>query len=702
MRRPALWVIGACIVASTTAAQDVLPRTQGQERTATQQGPLPALGIEVDGETRLLTGIEVVGLKSVAERDLWGAIARPSMPCSFADAAGLARDLASLEAFARIESRLRVQSAGTVTLEIRLSEHPVVRDVVVRGLTEAPDSQIVADLLGSVAGDPSVAASQPWFAELDDGTVRSGVLKGGIEGALRRVMSGLFGAGYRMADASGTLSSDGVLTIDVDEGRIGAVEIVGPTKRVSRSAQQALALEPGRVFLEADVSEGAKRVENELPFLQAARAARPSRALPLVEVALGDDGSQRFSLRETPPAESSAVFAIEGRTLRLFFKATTRVRFTASADDLLRHTPVGGIGVALRAAFTVSDPKNRVHLRLDTFSGTLDQSTREAIDSDIGEYGSALRLQVPALRIADLHVESHGFAGSSDDWRTNRGSTYLSSLLFDRPDKEYYWRSGGSTGITLQPRRRLLLAFETHTDDHRSLPALADSSSIFTPDRRFVNPEVDEGRLNSLVYRAELWSDPVRPEEIVSILRSPDTAIVDRPVSRGGRSAYRLFATLEVARPGSDGSFDFTRFTGDGALFMATGSQRGLSLRARVAGGSHLPLQRQEALGGWSALRGFDFKEFRGGDWSLLGAAEYRHVWISAFADVGSLHRPDVGWSGPHFGAGAKLHIDGLPFLGRWMRDKRLLPSFQLGCAWRLDKRTVARPELRLLVGQAF
>jgi hypothetical protein len=365
---------------------------------------------------------------------------------------------------------------------------------------------------------------------------------------------------------------------------------------------------------------------------------------------------------------------------------------------------VGGIGVGVRLGFTLWDPKDRVHLRLDSFSGTLNKRTRDAVDADIGEYGSSLRFQIPALRIAALYLESHGVLGTSDGWRSGRSSSYLSSLLFERPDREYYWRSGSSTGITLLPRRRLLLAAEINTDDCRSLSALPESSSVFTPKHRFVNPPIDEGRIGALVLRSELSSEPVRPGDIVTLFRSPDTSVVDRPRTWGVRSGYHVLATLEIARPGldTDKQLNFTRFVGDGTLSLATGPQSGLSLRARLSGGSRLPLQRQEALGGWSALRGFEFKELRGGDWSLLGMIDYRHVWVSGFLDLGALRRPQVGWSGPHAGAGVQLHFDGLPGIGRWMRNRRLLLPLQVACAWRLDRRSVAKPELRLLIGQAF
>ena len=680
----------------------------GEEHDQWRRGPLDQLAVEVEGEARSLAGIELVGLETVREEELWRLIGRPAKPLTFGAAADLMRALDATQAFARIDARLRVARASGAILAIHLVEYPQVRRVVVHGLTEVRDEQIVADLLGRTATATPDQPPEPqpaWLAQLDAGTLRTGILRGGVEDAVRRAVRGLFDAGYRMAEASGTLSPDGTLTIEVDEGHIAEIRLVGPAGSLTRAVEAALDLPTGRTFLDVDVSEALKRVERELPFLRPERAPRATRALPFVETSPEPAGGIRFSLREAPPVEARAEFAVSGHTLTLFFKTRVKVRFASPPDELLRHTPVGGIGVGIRTDTRLWDPKDRVHLRLETFSGTLDHDARAAIgEKDGGEYSIALRARMPALRIADLSVESYGAINTADGWRMSRYSSYMNSLFFNRPDSEYYWRDGSAVSLTLQPARELLLGIEHRSDTYRSMPALAKSPAIFNTDEPFDNPPIDEGHMGSLLFRAELFSEPVHPEQIRGLFRSPETSIVARPRTWGLRSGYQMLATLEVARPrpGSDDRFNFTRLVSDNMLFLATGPENGLRLRARVAGGSGLPLQKQEALGGWSALRGFEFKEFRGGDWSALGMIEYRQAWISGFVDIGSLHRPAEGWNGAHVGAGVKVHIDSLPLLGRWLKNKRMVPPLQLAMAWRLDRRGVAQPEVRLLVGHLF
>src|SRR5207237_5814133 len=88
------------------------------------------------------------------------------------------------------------------------------------------------------------------------------------------------------------------------------------------------------------------------------------------------------------------------------------------------------------------------------------------------------------------------------------------------------------------------------------------------------------------------------------------------------------------------------------ALTLETGRSSTLTLRLRGAGGRDLPLQKMEGLGGWTALRGYDFKEFRGNA-SLLGTLQIEGRHFGAFLDVGSVRQGSAGWLDPKPSAGA-------------------------------------------------
>src|SRR5205085_8269525 len=92
----------------------------------------------------------------------------------------------------------------------------------------------------------------------------------------------------------------------------------------------------------------------------------------------------------------------------------------------------------------------------------------------------------------------------------------------------------------------------------------------------------------------------------------------------------------------------------DASLTVETGRYDTLTLRLRAAGGNNLPLQKQEGLGGWTALRGYDFKEFRGNA-SLLATLQIEGRHLGAFLDLGSVHQAGTGWMDPKPSAGALL-----------------------------------------------
>jgi hypothetical protein len=77
-----------------------------------------------------------------------------------------------------------------------------------------------------------------------------------------------------MASVTGVLTPDGTLTLDIDEGRIAAVEIRGVHPNLEANVRRHLAIEPGRVFLRSDVEAGMNRVREEIPFLHADHARR--------------------------------------------------------------------------------------------------------------------------------------------------------------------------------------------------------------------------------------------------------------------------------------------------------------------------------------------------------------------------------------------------------------------------------------------
>ncbi len=703
--RASLGLAAAVLAVAFTGAPPVF--AQAAEKPSEKRGDsLRHLGVEVEGESRALQAIRLEGLSTLREGDVWAALGgRPAGTLTFEVATDVIRGLERLESFARIDPGLEV-TGGEVALRIRLTEHPRIAAATVVGLTEDSEGAVVTDFLGSVPAldEQPTGVQAPWLANLGADGFQPGILRGGLGAGATRVMASLLASGRRMASVGARLSPDGSLTVEVDEGRIESVRLVGPVPSVDREVAEVLDLSPGRTFLEADVEAGIERVRKAYPFLVPARIERPSRALPVAQVAEKEDGSQVVTLVEAPPSSATAAFETEGHRLTVHFRPKHSLGFGVSGEDVLRHTPVAGVGVGVHVDMKLWDPSNRVHVEVETFLSSVDEKTREAVTEDSSEAGAMLRFRVPRLRIAELGVQGWSLMQTDDQWRTGRQTSYLNSLFFNEPHREYFWEEAASVFVTAQPARRTLLGVGYNDLRDHSVSSLLNPPSLFNDDTPFPNPSIDAGRIGSLVFRAEYQSDPIRPTDLVGILRSSQDSLVRRGRAYGMHTGFATFATLEVAREGlgSDPGLSFTRFVTDSSVFLATGAQSGLRIRGRLTGGSNLPLQRQADLGGWGALRGYDFKEFRGGDWSILTMLEYRHSWISGFLDVGSLHDPDEGWMTPKAGIGAKVHIESLPTLGSWLKRWRKGPSLTVAAAWRLDGQMKLQPELLLQVGHLF
>src|SRR5262249_53859998 len=143
--------------------------------------------------------------------------------------------------------------------------------------------------------------------------------------------------------------------------------------------------------------------------------------------------------------------------------------------------------------------------------------------------------------------------------------------------------------------------------------------SVFnTGDVPYGSAPVVEGEMGSAGFRLQDRSEKVALPPGGSVWRNTEDSLVEGEAWAVG---LRPIHTLEVAGRSLGGSFDFTKVVSDSFLRLQTGRDSTVTLRLRGAGGNNLPLQKEEGLGGWTALRGYDFKEFRGNA-SFLGTLQ--------------------------------------------------------------------------------
>lgn len=591
-----------------------------------------------------------------------------------------------------------------------------------------------------------------WIARAEGSTLHPGIVWRGLVPALERVVHHLHKDGYLLASVDATLGADGTLILSIDEGRLGGVRVTGVEPRILPDVTRRLGLRPGDVFLVADLGNGLGRVRSAYPFLRpsgaswrprdlvrvveqpagryrsepaprgAPRSSRERRKARVVvhvtarrlvdaieEVAEGRDVEEAIDELEEdledlddleePEEAERAFFELDGRELVVHLRADNG-RLSSDPVELLRHTQAEGFAPGLAVAAQLWDPADRAHLVLDgALNVAINRGSRTPATGETGlsrvaagERASWLvgpRVQLPALGLAEVGAQFHSLSDTADRWRLDALDSYLYSALFNRPEAEYFRRTGVSAFVTAHLFEQLTAGAEYRYDRYDTLAPLDDAVTLFNSDELpFPNPAIDDGAIGSVLLRLEWSTERKSLHRVGERHRHPETSLVWRPFDARPRIGLRVLQTLELARSALGGSpaLAFTRFVTDLMSYVRIGRRQELRLRLRAAGGDDLPRQYQEALGGWNALRGYDFKEFRGGELSLLGMGEYRYDVFGLFADLGTIDRGG-GLLTPRVGVGAALHLGN---------------HAHLALAWRTDERADGVPEVRFFFARPF
>jgi hypothetical protein len=585
---------------------------------------------------------------------------------------------------------------------------------------------------------PPPRPPREWTVRMKDGRFHAGIVWGGLPEGLRRAQRWLRGEGYLLGRVSATLTADGTRHVAVDEGTPDGVVVEGVHDSLRPEVLRLLGLDARRPFNVEDLRIGRHAVEKRYPFLRPAHGSRP--AMPGLELADEDDGAggRRYAFHEVATkctdddddrdvdfgwddltdaldrlgdddfddddrdrddcGTRSTWYELRGRQLVVHLRFH-RVDFDGDALDLIRHTPVTGYAPGFLLSLRAWDRADRVHFRFDTqFNlNTRTASIPAVHDGALAELAAAERidvlvapsLSVPSLGLAELGVEGFALTDSEDDWRVTRLDSYLNSALFGRAERDFYRRAGVGAFVTFHVLDQLTFGGEYRFERQLSLAKAKDTDTIFTDGDDRPNPAIAEGLYGTLLLRAEWATRGAGFHDVdANARRRPVLGTwIDRDGIGRAESGLRTIATFELADPSLGGAAKYWRASSDSVLSLATGNDQGVSLRVRVSGGHDLPLGKQEALGGWGSLRGYDFKEYAGGDVSLLSSLEYRFDAISLFVDAGAVRAPGGDFEGPRLGLGTALNLG---------------DSGQLAFAWRTDEDAEAVPEIRLLFGRPW
>jgi hypothetical protein len=706
LNRIALWL---CLLSLSAGAQDV------------PDAPVPgAFQLNLNGALQLLSGVELEGLERLTEAQVRAFAPPPQGALSPEQARTLLRRLANTGLFARATSTVRLAETTAPVLVITLEEQPYVTQVDLEGLHGEERPGLLEELfrvpphLDEAEGPPSVEGG-PYptgdlFASTAKGAFHPGFVWQGLPAALERAWEALQDEGSPLARLEATLQPDGRLVLRVDPGTVEAVEVRGVEEDIAARVREVLGIRPGDPLLRGDLGRAAKRVKERLPFLVPWDVETlPEPALRIVEEP-GEGGVRSYRLVPGEPKPKRrrgrgdwAAPKVDGDTQGLSTEGRRVVVYVRprgpefNLEVLPLHTQVTGLTPGARGTLKLWDLHDRAHVTLDTALLVPLRWGGQRIPGDPEQTARQRRLhwlvggsvQVPAVRLAEVGAQLYDFTDTSDRWRLGALDASLYSALLNRPDSEYFRRRGYAGFATWRFASRWLVGAEYRRDTHASLESLSPPFSLFRRDSRpFPNPPVDEGTMASVTGRLEYASD-ARPSDIPgSLFRPPEVSLARQDWAWPEHSAVRSLLTLEVGSPelGPDSQFRFWKLVSDSVLYVSTGHSTGLRLRVRAAGGGNLPRQKAEALGGWSALRGYGFKEFRG-DTSLLTSAEYRWGALGAFVDVGTVHQGESGWTDAKPGTGLLLYVG---------------DSARFTVAWRTDERATAVPEARLFFTRPF
>ena len=239
------------------------------------------------------------------------------------------------------------------------------------------------------------------------------------------------------------------------------------------------------------------------------------------------------------------------------------------------------------------------------------------------------------IRLAGDRYDGYGLkAGGSyyhntytrDDWKTTWFENSLAAFFFEDDFFDFHDIEGWQLYAAVGATPYVQLSGGYRQDDYVSL-AKQTGWSVFEGNGFRFNPPIDDGRMQSVV----LALDGGHVRDLDSLPRG---------------AAVRL--ETEIGE-GTGGDFDFNRFVGDARVYLPVSdfSSLGFRLRAGIAEGDFVPLQKQFTLGGIGTVRGYPQNALLGTR-LLLGNAEYVAsnfgIWDDVLDDVALIGFFDAGW----------------------------------------------------------
>ena len=441
-------------------------------------------------------------------------------------------------------------------------------------------------------------------------------LKGPVEAIATDIRKRYAADGYTFAEVAATITGDGVLTVQIDEGQIDAIEFRGVDAEVGERLREEFGVRPGDVF---NRPQAARALDEALEVGQGAIERRRAQ--------------DTFTLiRESGRRILQVNLRTRSNRSGLFFGSQGR-------EDWF--SPVDGFNPAVGFQSTLFDAARFNHTY---WGGYL--SYKFAAE----RVGYSFGLERPFLTDAVLQIGGsiQDITASDDHWRVSDVEQSLVAFGFRNTFRDYYRRKGYQLHAAVRPLAGHEWLVAWRGEEQLSLANETDFG-LFRDDHPYrPNAAAQEGDLRSVILGYTFDSRGLARESPGERFRRHQLDSLFGSYAER-EHGVRIEWHSEFAPEAFEHDFDFSRHVLNARTWLETSPGRMLS--GRVIGGFSdgvLPPQRVFGLGGIGSVHGYGFKEAIGERMLLLNGEFRQRFGRSglagiAFIDAGRVYRPLAG-----------------------------------------------------------
>jgi hypothetical protein len=436
------------------------------------------------------------------------------------------------------------------------------------------------------------------------------------ESVAKRIRKQYSSDGYSFAEVKATLDDAKILTVEIDEGQIDAIEFRGVSKDIANRLREEFAVQPGDVF---NRPQAARALDQALAMGQGAIVHRQSHD---VFTLIREHGRRVLQVNLRTRSSDSDVFA-----------------GTQGREDW--YSPVDGFNPAIGFQSTLFDAERFNHTYWIGYASYKFGPERP---------GYSFGLERPFFKDGVLQIGGsiQDMTASDDRWRLSQDEQSLVMLGFRNTFRDYYRRKGYQLHAAVRPLASHEWFVGWRGEEHLAL-ANETSYGLFRDDHAVrPNAPAQEGDLRALVVgytfdtrglTHESVSERYRRHQVDSLFGSI------APREHGVRVEW----ISEVAPSALDHDFDFTRHVLNARGWREISPDRMIGGRVMAGiGDGVLPSQRVFGLGGIGSVHGYSFKQVLGERMLLLNGEFRQRFGRSglaglAFIDAGRVYRPLAG-----------------------------------------------------------